>query len=49
VQAPHLVLLRTILSVWQIEENRFGNVLLIIVNGLFTLSLQAGARMKAPL
>jgi hypothetical protein len=29
---------KPILSSWQIEENRVGNVPLIIVNGLFTVN-----------
>jgi hypothetical protein len=41
--SPHVVLRWSILSFWQIEENRVGNVLLIIVNGLFTLSRQVSA------
>jgi hypothetical protein len=47
---PHIVLPGAILSVWQIEENPFGNVLLIIVNGFFTLSaLVFSGGMDAPL
>jgi hypothetical protein len=38
---PHPVLPEAILSVWQIEENRVGNVPLIIVNGFFTVSALA--------
>ncbi len=45
---PRIVLPEAILSVWQIEENRFGNVLLIIVNGFFTvIALALGSGMNA--
>jgi len=36
--SPHIALRLPILSFWQIKENRFGNVPLIIVNALFTSS-----------
>jgi hypothetical protein len=42
-QALQVALAGPILSVCQIEENRVGNVLLIIVNGFFTLTALASA------
>jgi|SRR5580700_6878704 hypothetical protein len=47
---PDVALRAPILSIWQIEENRFGNVPLIIVNGLFTLaSLTLPSPVNAPM
>jgi len=45
---PDVALRAPILSIWQIEENRFGNVPLIIVNGLFTLVIVVPT-MRPPL
>ena len=42
---PHIVLPLPILSVWRIEGNGFGNVLLTIVNDLVTI-VSFGARRK---
>ena len=43
---PHIVLPLPILSVWRIEGNGFGNVLLTIVNDLVTI-VSFGARRRS--